>query len=155
MVVPTSMGGDTSGVQVPFSVYYCGNRTKGTFDLTKKTLADFFGTRLVFNETAYRWVEQFLAHYPRGTMNAYNKSQAELPEDCTLLRNVKGTASGMWFEQGGTAVIKCATFPPVQLSAVATVRPNRAISWAKRSSAVAFSPSIQRRGAKAAFRAAQ
>ena len=37
MVVPTSMGGDTSGVQVPFSVYYCGNRTKGTFDLTKKT----------------------------------------------------------------------------------------------------------------------
>jgi hypothetical protein len=37
MVVPTSMGGDTSGVQVPFSVYYCGNRTKGTFDLTQKT----------------------------------------------------------------------------------------------------------------------
>lgn len=37
MVVPTSMGGDTSGVQVPFSVYYCGNRTKGTFDLTKRT----------------------------------------------------------------------------------------------------------------------
>lgn len=37
MVVPTSMGGDTSGVQVPFSVYYCGNRTKGTFDVTKKT----------------------------------------------------------------------------------------------------------------------
>lgn len=37
MVVPTSMGGDTSGVQIPFSVYYCGNRTKGTFDVTKKT----------------------------------------------------------------------------------------------------------------------
>lgn len=37
MVVPTSMGGDTSGVQVPFSVYYCGNRTKGTFDVTQKT----------------------------------------------------------------------------------------------------------------------
>lgn len=37
MVVPTSMGGDTSGVQIPFSVYYCGNRTKGTFDVTTKT----------------------------------------------------------------------------------------------------------------------
>lgn len=80
-------------------------------DLTKKTLADFFGTRLVFNETAYRWVEQFLAHYPRGTMNAYNKSQAELPEDCTLLRNVKGTASGMWFEQGGKVLVSLPGVP--------------------------------------------
>lgn len=40
MVVPTSMGGDTSGVQIPFSVYYCGNRTKGTFDVTKKTFTE-------------------------------------------------------------------------------------------------------------------
>lgn len=37
VVVPTSMGGDTSGVQIPFSVYYCGNRAKGTFDVAKKT----------------------------------------------------------------------------------------------------------------------
>lgn len=80
-------------------------------DLTKKTLADFFGTRLVFNETAYRWVEQVISHYPQGTMNAYNKSQAELPEDCTLLRNIKGTASGMWFEQGGKVLVSLPGVP--------------------------------------------
>lgn len=35
-VIPTSYGGDTSGVQVPFSVNYAGNRVEGTFDLTTK-----------------------------------------------------------------------------------------------------------------------
>lgn len=36
-VVPTSFGGDTSGVQIPFTIYNAGNRVKGTFDLTSKT----------------------------------------------------------------------------------------------------------------------
>ena len=36
-VVPNSVGGDTSGVQTPFTVYKAGNRVKGTWDVTKKT----------------------------------------------------------------------------------------------------------------------
>lgn len=36
LVIPTSYGGDTSGVQVPFEIHYAGNRTEGTFDLTTK-----------------------------------------------------------------------------------------------------------------------
>lgn len=35
-VVPSSYGGDTSGVQIPFTIYPCGNRVEGTFDLTSK-----------------------------------------------------------------------------------------------------------------------
>lgn len=35
-VVPNSVGGDTSGIQIPFTVYKAGNRVKGTFDLTTK-----------------------------------------------------------------------------------------------------------------------
>ena len=31
-VIPTSYGGDTSGYQIPFSVNYVGERTKGTYD---------------------------------------------------------------------------------------------------------------------------
>lgn len=39
--IPSSLGGDTSGVQIPFTVYMEGNRTKGTFDVaTKKFTAD-------------------------------------------------------------------------------------------------------------------
>ena len=36
-VVPTSIGGDTSGVQIPFTIYNLGNRVKGTFDVATGT----------------------------------------------------------------------------------------------------------------------
>jgi hypothetical protein len=40
IVVPNSYGGDTSGVQVPFTVHFAGNRVTGNFDLeTKKFTA--------------------------------------------------------------------------------------------------------------------
>ena len=35
-VVPNSIGGDTSGVQIPFSVYNAGERVKGTWDVKTK-----------------------------------------------------------------------------------------------------------------------
>lgn len=41
IIVPTSIGGDTTGVQIPFGVNYAGNRVKGKFNLnTKKFTAD-------------------------------------------------------------------------------------------------------------------
>ena len=80
-------------------------------DLTKKTLADYFGTRLVFNDEAYGWVREFVSHYPNGHMNEYNKNQALLPEKCTLLRNRKGTASGMWFERAGKVLVSLPGVP--------------------------------------------
>lgn len=36
IVVPNSVGGDTSGVQIPFTIHRDGNRTAGTFDLETK-----------------------------------------------------------------------------------------------------------------------
>ena len=40
-VIPNSVGGDTSGVQIPFTVYKAGNRIKGkTFDIDKNTFDD-------------------------------------------------------------------------------------------------------------------
>lgn len=36
-VVPNSVGGDTAGVQIPFSVYSAGNRVAGTWNGTQKT----------------------------------------------------------------------------------------------------------------------
>ena len=36
-VVPNSIGGDTSGVQIPFSVYNAGNRVKGSWDVESKS----------------------------------------------------------------------------------------------------------------------
>lgn len=39
-VVPNSIGGDTSGVQIPFSVFNAGERVAGTFDVSKKTFTE-------------------------------------------------------------------------------------------------------------------
>lgn len=36
-VIPNSVGGDTSGIQTPFTIYKAGNRVKGTWDASKKT----------------------------------------------------------------------------------------------------------------------
>lgn len=36
-VVPTSYGGDTSGYQIPFTVNYVGDRTKGTYNASNGT----------------------------------------------------------------------------------------------------------------------
>lgn len=35
-VIPNSIGGDTSGVQIPFTIYNAGNRVAGTFDMSTK-----------------------------------------------------------------------------------------------------------------------
>ncbi len=43
-VIPNSYGGDTSGYQIPFSIYYSGSRTKGTYDVTTKTFTPDAGT---------------------------------------------------------------------------------------------------------------
>ena len=39
-VVPNSVGGDTSGVQIPFTVYNAGNRVAGTWDTKTKTFSE-------------------------------------------------------------------------------------------------------------------
>ena len=73
-------------------------------DVTKKVLAEYFGSRLVLHPEAMGWLEELLKG--RGlAMNEGNKSQALLPDNCRILRNFKGTASGMWFERGWKSLI--------------------------------------------------
>lgn len=39
-VVPNSIGGDTSGVQIPFTLYNAGERVKGEWDVTQKIFTE-------------------------------------------------------------------------------------------------------------------
>lgn len=39
-VVPQSVGGDTSGIQIPFEIHRSGNRVKGTFNIKTKTFTE-------------------------------------------------------------------------------------------------------------------
>ena len=79
-------------------------------DLTKKVLAEYFDCPLVQNEQVYNWLEEMFADIP-NRMNKYNISQALLPEKCTPLRNLKGTASGMWFEYKNKVLVSLPGVP--------------------------------------------
>lgn len=79
-------------------------------DITKKTLAELFGSELVCNETVAQHVEQMLAS--RGiAFNDLNRSQAMVPAGCTVLFNAHGTAPGMWFERDGRVVVSLPGVP--------------------------------------------
>lgn len=74
-------------------------------DITKHTLAEIFGSKLIYNDTEGEHVRALLAR--RGIeFTELNRGQAMLPECCTVLHNAHGTAPGMWFDtpRGGVVV---------------------------------------------------
>ena len=79
-------------------------------DITKHTLARIYSSQLVENEIVAQHVEKMLA--VRGiAFNALNRSQAMVPECCTVLFNHHGTAPGMWFEEGDHVTISLPGVP--------------------------------------------
>lgn len=67
-------------------------------DITKHTLAEYFGAKLIRNQQVLEHIETLLQS--RGVaMNDRNISQAELPDNCQVLHNSAGTAAGMWFSK--------------------------------------------------------
>ena len=79
-------------------------------DITKHTLAELFGMRLVRDEQVYETVRRQLA--VRGiAFNELNRGQALVPDGCTVLPNRNGTAPGMWFERGGKILVSMPGVP--------------------------------------------
>ena len=79
-------------------------------DITKHTLAKYFDSELIYNETVGEAVEKLLA--ARGiAFTELNRGQAMVPRCCTVLHNYHGTAPGMWFEEDGKVVISLPGVP--------------------------------------------
>jgi len=79
-------------------------------DITKETLAKYFGTKLVFNQAVSDEVSLFFSK--RGLpYTERNKTQAMLPENAKILENKKGTAPGMWFEKNDKVFISMPGVP--------------------------------------------
>ncbi len=73
-------------------------------DLTKETIADYFGQKLVLHQPSY---DRLCAYFARNNreMTENNKKQAFMPERCTVLENPNGTAPGCCIEQDGKTLI--------------------------------------------------
>ena len=79
-------------------------------DVTKRTLADYFGCGMIRHQPTYDAVREMLAR--RGIeFNELNRRQADVPAACTVLPNSNGTAPGMWFEREGRIVVSLAGVP--------------------------------------------
>ncbi|MCQ2452622.1 MAG: competence/damage-inducible protein A, partial [Oscillospiraceae bacterium] len=75
-------------------------------DLTKQTLAEAFGRKLIFHEpSANRIRELFRRRHHHGILSENNLLQAWLPENCTIFENSCGTAPGCGFEEDGVHVL--------------------------------------------------
>ena len=69
-------------------------------DITKQTLCDYFGGKLVFDESVFANVEAIFRRR-KLTMNDSTRNQAYVPNVCTVIQNSVGTAPVMWFERNG------------------------------------------------------
>lgn len=79
-------------------------------DITKVTLNEYFDGELVKNEEVEQFIVQAFAKRNIPLLPK-NLEQALLPSTCKVLKNTRGTASGMWFERNGTIVISLPGVP--------------------------------------------
>lgn len=79
-------------------------------DITKLTLAKYFGDNLIFHKDVFDHVKS-LFDARNIEMPKVNSGQADLPSRCTPLKNIKGTAPGMWFNENGKVYVSMPGVP--------------------------------------------
>ncbi|MCT4601736.1 MAG: competence/damage-inducible protein A [Marinifilum sp.] len=72
-------------------------------DITKKTLCDYFGMKLVQDDELYRKIQERLARYGIP-MNRFNCEQALIPDGARIIPNNYGSAPCMWFEKNDSVL---------------------------------------------------
>lgn len=77
-------------------------------DITKKTLCEYFGTELIFNDEVLKNIENL---FPDRKVNELTYNQAYVPKDCTVIQNKVGTAPITWFEKNGKVLVSMPGVP--------------------------------------------
>ncbi|RYZ27194.1 MAG: competence/damage-inducible protein A [Chitinophagaceae bacterium] len=79
-------------------------------DITKPSLCEYFNARLVVNQDALQNVTNIFRKLGRE-LTERNATQAEVPDNCIVLPNLRGTAPGMWFEKDGVVYVSLPGVP--------------------------------------------
>ena len=80
-------------------------------DITKPLLRDYFGGKMVIDESAIANVRWIFERVLKRPMIDRNLQQAEVPDTCTVIQNRRGTAPGMWFEKEGRIYVSMPGVP--------------------------------------------
>ena len=79
-------------------------------DITKQTLCEYFGGKLIFDAEVQKNNDLFFER--RGLqMNDSTRTQAMVPDSCTVIQNPVGTAPIMWFEKDGKVLVSMPGVP--------------------------------------------
>ena len=79
-------------------------------DITKKTLADYFGVDMYFDESTYNRIQRLFQKLGKEPLHAH-KEQCYMPTNADILMNKMGTAPGMWFEKEGKVLVSMPGIP--------------------------------------------
>ena len=79
-------------------------------DITKKTIAEYLDTGMVFHEETWERIQGLFNRLKRTPLPAH-RDQCYMPEAATVLLNKKGTAPGMWFEKDGKVIVSMPGVP--------------------------------------------
>lgn len=80
-------------------------------DITKQTLCSYFNTQLVFDELVLKNIEQLFSNRPHLTINELTRAQAMVPENCTVIQNLVGTAPITWFDKDKKVIVSMPGVP--------------------------------------------
>lgn len=79
-------------------------------DITKKVLAEYFGTGMVFNEPTWQHINELFTKWGRLPTDAH-RNQCFMPQNAKILTNKMGTAPGMYFQENGKVYISMPGVP--------------------------------------------
>lgn len=80
-------------------------------DITKPLLCEFFGGKMVVDEAARENVIEIFTKKLNRPLLDRNLKQAEVPNNCRVIQNSRGTAPGMWFEKNGVIFVSMPGVP--------------------------------------------
>ncbi|MDR0791747.1 MAG: competence/damage-inducible protein A [Chitinophagaceae bacterium] len=82
-------------------------------DITKPLLCEYFAGKLVIHQPTLEHIAYLHENFFKRllTINDRNYKQAEVPDNCTVIKNEVGTAPGMWFEKDGQIFVSMPGVP--------------------------------------------
>ncbi len=78
-------------------------------DITKKTLCEYFGTELAFDDSVLENIKNVISSFT--SLNELTRNQAYVPKDCVVIQNKVGTAPITWFDYNGKVLVSMPGVP--------------------------------------------
>lgn len=79
-------------------------------DITKKVICELFHRQMVSDKNTLKFITDIFAarNLP---LTEINRHQADVPDGCTVLPNINGTAPGIWLEEKGKVLVSLPGVP--------------------------------------------